>query len=477
MIWQAQKFKIYAQIADAGTTIFSCVAAYHIWRLLRRLAPKLPLGEDIGIHFSFYLLMAAAAVIWVVLFAWYGAYAYQRFTSFFQEIKLIAKTVFSGSLLLLGLVFLLRPGYLPRTLVLLFGLVSFVFLVIEKFLLFEGAKIIRARGKDRKTVLVVGEAAQTEQFVETIRNHPSSGLDIVGILCDDRQVVGKTLAGKNVRGTFEDIAPILHDLPVDEVIITVMLGHLGEIRNVLEVCEREGVQVRIISDFLGKTAKRIRADVVYDLPVISISYIPDQNIPLLIKRFIDITVSLLLLIALSPLFLLIAAAVKISSPGPVFYQWNVVGFNKKPFRSWKFRTMVVNADAEKEKLMHLNEMQGPVFKIKNDPRVTSIGRFLRKYSLDELPQLWSVLKGDMSLIGPRPAGPNELERYESWQRRKLSFKPGLSCLWQINGRNAISNFDDWVRLDLLYIDNWSLWLDMKIFFKTIQVVFTGKGGS
>ena len=167
--------------------------------------------------------------------------------------------------------------------------------------------------------------------------------------------------------------------------------------------------------------------------------------------------------------------IKVTSKGPLLYQWNVVGLNKKPFKSWKFRTMVLNADQMKTELMDRNEMAGPVFKIKNDPRVTKIGKVMRRFSLDELPQLWSVFKGDMSLVGPRPAGPHELARYDSWHRRKLSVKPGLTCLWQVQGRNRIRNFDEWVRLDLEYIENWSLGLDLKILLKTIPAVLRGTG--
>lgn len=196
-----------------------------------------------------------------------------------------------------------------------------------------------------------------------------------------------------------------------------------------------------------------------------------------IKRALDILCSIFFFIALSPLILLIGLLIKLSSPGPIFYHWNVVGRGGRCFRGYKFRTMVQNADDIKEKLWQKNEMTGPVFKMKSDPRITPLGRFLRKYSLDELPQFWSVLKGDMSLVGPRPAGPQEWVKYEAWQRRKLSVTPGLSCLWQINGRNAITSFNEWVRLDLEYIDNWSLWLDSKILLRTIPAVFSGRGAS
>ena len=194
-----------------------------------------------------------------------------------------------------------------------------------------------------------------------------------------------------------------------------------------------------------------------------------------IKRCLDLAVAGLGLLILSPLLLIVGLLVRLTSPGSVFYPWNVIGRGGRLFRGYKFRTMVQNADDLKVELAHQNEMNGPVFKMKNDPRITPVGRVLRKYSIDELPQLWSVLKGDMSLVGPRPAGPLEWEQYEPWQRRKLSVTPGITCLWQVNGRNRISDFDEWVKLDLYYIDNWSLSLDIKILCRTILVVLRGTG--
>ncbi len=475
-MWRPLFHKIIAQAADALTTLASFVVAYYLWGLVSWLWPSLPIGVALSPDPSHFLIMAASTLIWVFIFNSLGAYSYQRFTSFVTEIKIIGKTVFAGVLALGTILFILRI-YVPRTLVVLFVVVNFALLGLEKLLLFGVAKVVRERGKNRKIVLVVGTGDQTRRFVETIGKHFSWGLDIVGFLDPSPENVGKEIFGKSILGSFDDIVPVMHAHHLDEVIITVSTRRMAEIRNVLEACEREGVQVRIISDFLGKIARRIRADYLHQLPIISISYIPDNRFSLLIKRSMDILGSSVLLLLLSPILLLIALAIKLTDPGPIFYQWNVVGLNKKPFRSWKFRTMVVGADKMKKDLQAKNEMNGPVFKIKNDPRVTSIGRFLRKFSLDELPQLWSVLKGDMSLVGPRPAGPHELVRYESWQRRKLSFKPGITCLWQVNGRNDICAFDEWVKLDLQYIDNWSLWLDIKILLKTVPAVFLGKGAS
>lgn len=196
---------------------------------------------------------------------------------------------------------------------------------------------------------------------------------------------------------------------------------------------------------------------------------------LTVKRWIDIVGSGVQLVLFSPLFFVIALAIKLTSPGPALYQWKVVGQGGRPFTGYKFRTMVVNADQIKAQLLEQNEMEGPVFKIKDDPRITRVGRVLRKFSLDELPQLWSIFKGDMSFVGPRPPLQTEYEHFTEYQKQKLAVKPGLTCLWQISGRNEIRDFDEWVRLDLEYIQNWSLGLDFKILLLTIPAVLCGTG--
>jgi len=194
-----------------------------------------------------------------------------------------------------------------------------------------------------------------------------------------------------------------------------------------------------------------------------------------LKRLLDIAVSAVLLLLLAPVFLLIAIAVKVSSAGPIFYRWKVVGREGRPFTGYKFRSMVANADALRADLKPRNEMTGPVFKISCDPRITKVGAWLRKYSLDELPQLYNVLKGDMSLVGPRPPLVTEFAHFSEYQKQKLAVKPGITCLWQVSGRNQISDFDEWVRLDLEYIGRWSLWLDLAILMRTVQAVFSGSG--
>ncbi len=196
-----------------------------------------------------------------------------------------------------------------------------------------------------------------------------------------------------------------------------------------------------------------------------------------LKRAMDITIAGIGLAILWPLFTLLALAIKLTSPGPAFYIWRVVGLGGRHFTSYKFRTMVANADELKEELLDKNEMTGPMFKMKDDPRVTGVGRFMRKFSLDELPQLWSVFKGDMSLVGPRPPLQREYALFSPWQEQKLLSKPGITCLWQVSGRNDIHDFDEWIRLDLAYIRDWSLWLDIKILIQTIPAVVRSRGAS
>jgi lipopolysaccharide/colanic/teichoic acid biosynthesis glycosyltransferase len=201
----------------------------------------------------------------------------------------------------------------------------------------------------------------------------------------------------------------------------------------------------------------------------------DHGVEVALKRFIDIVVSSVAIILGSPLYLLIAIAIKADSPGPVLYTWNVVGEGGQPLVSWKFRSMFVDADARKKDLLSQNEMTGPVFKLEADPRITRVGKWLRRFSLDELPQVISVLTGDLSLVGPRPPLQSEYKEFSSYQKLKLSVKPGLTCLWQVSGRNEIRNFDDWVALDLAYIANWSLMLDFKILGKTALAMVRGTG--
>ena len=293
-------------------------------------------------------------------------------------------------------------------------------------------------------------------------------------------------ASASCRPAFPCLGPVsnLGELPVHrpihEVVAVPSAGSQGWLTQVIEQCDFFRVTLRIVpEELLFWHTKDVGVTLrVASLPLPEIVLRPRHfdSDALFAKRMFDIVVSAGLLLMLSPIFVMIALAIKLTTPKlPVLYPWRVIGYKGRLFTGYKFTTMAADADDRKVELMHLNQMSGPVFKIKEDPRITPFGKFLRRFSLNELPQLWSVLKGDMSLVGPRPAYPNELVRYELWHKRKLCVQPGVTCLWQIRGRNKISNFDDWVRMDFEYIDNWSLWLDCRIILRTVWAVVAGTG--
>jgi len=279
-----------------------------------------------------------------------------------------------------------------------------------------------------------------------------------------------------IEAPLQQLIELLHEHSASGVIVSAKQAYFERVESVIKVCELEGVDAWLVADFFGTQIARASLDELFGHPLLVFRSAPETSWQSLAKMLMDFFGALVLLILLSPLFLLIAAAIKCVSPGPVFFKQQRSGLSGAPFTLYKFRTMVTNAEQFKHELEAMNEMRGPVFKVTNDPRVTRIGKWLRRYSLDELPQLFNVLRGEMSLVGPRPLPVAEVRRFNDLaHRRRLSVKPGITCLWQISGRNQIADFKEWVRLDLEYIDNWSLWLDLKILLRTIPAVLTTTG--
>lgn len=341
----------------------------------------------------------------------------------------------------------------------------------------------RRKGYYAKNVLLIGLHSSVQWIVHYFKQRISpADYRLFGYLSLNHEKVSP----KNVNpdclhyGEVGELGDLLIHQPIHEVIAILPFNGADWIGRVIENCDYFRVALHIVPEALLKLGVRdlqilYRSDSL-KLPAVVLQPPHLDSSTFFLKRLLDIMISATLLIVLLPIFGLIALTIKLTTPHlPVFYPWRVVGYKGKHFVGYKFTTMVADADERKAELISQNEMNGPVFKIKKDPRITPLGRFLRKYSLNEFPQLWSVLKGDMSLVGPRPAGPHELIRYEFWQKRKLSIKPGITCLWQVRGRNRINNFDDWVKLDLEYIDKWSLWLDFKILLRTAWVVVRGTG--
>jgi exopolysaccharide biosynthesis polyprenyl glycosylphosphotransferase len=273
-----------------------------------------------------------------------------------------------------------------------------------------------------------------------------------------------------------ELQQLIDHQPVDEVFVALSRAKYNDlIEMIVATCEEQGIIVRVQSATFNLKFARWRSDELDGEPFVTIQSGPSNEWHLVTKRLIDILGSAILLLGLAPIFVIVALLIKLDSPGPVFFTQNRVGLNRRRFRLFKFRTMAESAEQMQHELEHLNEAGGPVFKIRNDPRVTPIGRFLRRFSIDELPQLFNVLKGEMSLVGPRPLPLRDVERINTqWHKRRFSMKPGVTCLWQVNGRSDVS-FEDWVVMDLEYIDKWSLTLDMKILLQTVPTVLKGSG--
>jgi exopolysaccharide biosynthesis polyprenyl glycosylphosphotransferase len=274
----------------------------------------------------------------------------------------------------------------------------------------------------------------------------------------------------------ERLVTLLHEYSVNGVILSAKHSYFEQVEEVIRACELEGVEAWLVADFFKTQISRTSFDDFYGRPVLVFRSTPEASWQGVLKQVIDAIGAALLLVLLSPFFLFFALLIKFTSPGPIMFKQQRSGLNGQPFTIYKFRTMVTNAEQLKHELESMNEMTGPVFKVSRDPRITPVGKFLRKFSIDEWPQFFNVLRGEMSLVGPRPLPVDEVKRFNDLaHRRRLSVKPGLTCLWQISGRNNVSNFKDWVRLDLEYIDNWSLWLDLKILWRTVPVVLMGNG--
>lgn len=351
---------------------------------------------------------------------------------------------------------------LSRTVLVIFGGVACSLLLLKQLVWRLYALRYMSKNERRRTVVLVGSHAENVAILNLIKNHPEWGLNILGMVNLNQQSV-------------EELVSMLHQYPVNCVIFTAGKTYFDEIEKAILACETEGIEVWLMADFIKTSIARTTFDEFHGRPMLVFRSTPELSWPLLFKNLIDFLGAVIGLVIFGPLVMLpTAIAIKLSSPGPILFKQVRCGLHGRLFTMYKFRSMVSNAEQLKSELDAYNEMSGPVFKMTRDPRVTKLGRFIRKTSIDELPQLFNVLKGEMSLVGPRPPIPSEVEKYDPWQRRRLSMKPGLTCLWQISGRNKIG-FDQWMQLDLNYIDSWSLWLDIKILFRTIPVVLVGFG--
>ncbi|HRY45118.1 MAG TPA: sugar transferase [Thermoanaerobaculia bacterium] len=473
---QARSVAASLYAADLTSTLGALAAAYLVRSELlprffpERLTPLYP--------FTWYLvLVGPVVVIWTGLLFLAGAYRSRRTSGLKDEALLVGKIVLGGTVLLTILVYGLRLDFISRPFLPLFAVLNTVFLVVERLTVRIVARRVRARGFNYRTVVIIGDTPRARSMARLIHDHPWWGLRLLGVVRERpaSSEAGTTAGGLPVLGSLEDFPTILTSLPVDEVILAVDRGDVDQLEDVFLMCEEMGVKTRLILDFFPHVFAKVELEEFDGTPLLTFSTTPAETGALLVKRVVDVGLALLLGIVCLPLAALLALLIKLTSHGPVLFRQVRCGLSGRPFTFYKLRTMTEDAEERLSEVAHLNEHEGPVFKSSHDPRVTPFGRFLRRFSLDEIPQLWNVLKGEMSLVGPRPPLPDEVARYEKWQRRRLSMKPGLTGLWQVSGRSDLPSFDQWMELDLAYIDNWSLTLDTKILLRTIPTVLSGKG--
>jgi len=413
-------------------------------------------------------------LLWCVMLYINGMYRSMRTRTLFEIVWIVIKSAFITNIAFGAFVFLSKLKFVSRVFFVIFVMTSLTFILLEKIAVFSIMQRVRKQGYNYRRLLVVGTGKRAALFIKKIQDHPEWGFRILGAIDDEPSRGVKKVNDVKIIGALKDISKIFHRHAIDEVIFVVPRLRLSHIENAVHICEIEGVKATVAVDLFDTKIAKSRLTEIEGIPLLTFETIVAKEWQVFVKRAMDIVMSGLGIIILSPILLIGAIIIKLTSSGPVLFKQKRVGLNGRKFVLYKFRTMYKGADKKLSELEALNEMEGPIFKIKKDPRITPVGRILRKFSIDELPQLFNVFVGHMSLIGPRPPIPKEVAQYKSWQRRRLSMRPGITCLWQVSGRNKI-DFNEWMKMDLEYLDNWSLWFDFKILIKTIPVALFGIG--
>jgi exopolysaccharide biosynthesis polyprenyl glycosylphosphotransferase len=418
--------------------------------------------------------MLIAIPYWCLALYANGLYHSMRTRSYFEIFWALVKAAAVTFLLLGTFLFLFKLNVMSRLFFLLFMGFSFLFIWLEKTAIFMSSHYVRRQGLNTRRLLVVGTGKRANDFIKRVEHHPEWGFELLGAV-DDEPGRGVHQVGRlNVIGTLDDIPTIFHRDAVDEVVFVVPRSRLNALQGAIDDCETEGVVVTVAVDLFDTKLAKSSVGELDGLPLLHFSTCHAKEWELLVKRIFDFAASGVGILVLSPLFLVMAILIKATSKGPIFFRQNRLGLAGRRFTLYKFRTMRQGAHDVLSDVTDLNAMSTPEFKAKKTSWITPVGRFMRKFSIDELPQLFNVFVGHMSIVGPRPTVPDEVEKYKDWQRRRFSMKPGITCLWQVNGRNNIA-FEDWMKLDLEYLDSWSLWLDTKILLKTVPVVIFGIG--
>jgi len=439
------------------------------------LFPSAQVFNVISTPLSEYLIMLFFSVpLWCSMLYLNGVYRNWRTRSLFEAVWIVIKSSILVILISGTFLSLFRLIIVSRLFFALFVVSSFTLIILEKIAIFSFMQYTHKKGHNFERLIIVGTGSRASNFIGKIQSHPEWGLKILGAVDDEPYRKIEQVGGVGVIGILKNLPEILHLYAVDEVVFVVPRSRLNHMEKAIRACEIEGVKVTIAMDLFNLKIAKSHQTELGGIPLLTFETTVAEEWQLFVKRAVDIVMSGLAIIILSPGFLVVAALIRLSSSGPVMFKQKRVSLNGRKFVLYKFRTMYKGAEKKLSEIEDYNEMGGPVFKMKKDPRITPVGRILRKFSIDELPQLFNVFVGHMSLIGPRPLPIYEVEKFEPWHRRRLSMRPGITCLWQVKGRNKI-DFEEWMKLDLEYLDNWSLWLDFKILVKTIPVALFGIG--
>lgn len=409
---------------------------------------------------------------WLFLLSYSHTYDFERTGTFFKIIQNIFKVHLAGAFVIATFIFFTNAFQYKRSFFFLFIILSFVLTLFVRYAVHVLLGLLRARGRNNHRAVIIGSGAKTLKVLSELKSHPFWGFYIKGII-SERPLKEKSLLGLKVLGTKEELERILRENPIDDVFVAMEEGKHYELKKILQICENIGVAVHLIPDKYDLEIAKSSVATLGKLEFVTFFTVDNNLAQHIAKRVMDLTISVMLLPFLAVTTLIVGIFIKLNSPGPIIYKSLRLTRNRRPFIFFKFRTMVAGAEEKFELVSKHDKMEGPVSKIEDDPRVTRVGKFLRKYSIDELPQIVNVLFGDMSMVGPRPPTPVEVEHYTLSQLRKLSMQQGITGLWQVTGRDQVVRFEDRLKLDLEYIDHWSFWLDVRILFRTLFVVFKG----
>ena len=458
-------------IADVLLVLTSFGLALEIRSHLPGARPFYPLS-------NYPLFISLTLVLWVAVGVAAGIYREVREEDLRRVFADPLKVGLVSTVVLFAATFALKLEFTSRLLLGIYALIDLLLMIGFRLAAWRFAAPLRRRVAGFRNFLLVGDGPELAEIARTLEANEDHGMRLYGfvrIQNGPAETLPTGLHKSYPTVTLPELPELLRRQVIDEVIFAVAKDELEMLRDAFLICEEEGVKTRVLLSFFPQIISKVYLERLGTTPLLTFSATPEDD-SLLIKRGLDFIMAFTALVVLSPLLLILAALVKLTSPGPVFFSQTRCGLGGRKFTLHKFRSMHADADLLREELEALNEVDGPVFKITNDPRCTPIGRFMRKFSLDELPQLVNIIKGDMSFVGPRPPLPEEVEKYERWQRRRLRMHPGLTCLWALEGRSKLS-FRRWMELDLEYIDHWSMMLDWKIILRTIPIVLVGRGAS